>query len=83
VDAVSQQAFAGALRSFVDGGGTALLVAHELGPLHPLVSRAVVIHHGVVAHDGAVPEPIGHHADPGHDHVHPHAPQEHQGMWPH
>ncbi len=81
VDAASQEAFAEALRSFVAGGGSALLVAHELGPLHPLIDRAVVVHHGRIAHDGAVPEPAGHHADPGHDHVHPHAPEQSAGMW--
>jgi zinc transport system ATP-binding protein len=82
VDAASQAAFALALRSFVDDGGTVLLVAHELGPLAPIVTRAVVIHDGTVAHDGAVPEPAGHHAHPGHDHVHPHAPTETPGFWP-
>jgi zinc transport system ATP-binding protein len=81
VDAASQEAFAGALRGFVDGGGTVLLVAHELGPLRPLISRAVVVHDGGIAHDGAVPEPAGHHADPGHDHVHPHGPDEPVGLW--
>ena len=55
VDAASQQAFAGALAGFVGRGGTVLLVAHELGPLAPLVSRAVVVHHGEIVHDGAVP----------------------------
>lgn len=81
VDAGSQQAFAEALRSFVAGGGSALLVAHELGPLRPLIDRAVVVHLGRVAHDGTAPEPAGHHAEPGHDHVHPHAPEEPTGMW--
>jgi zinc transport system ATP-binding protein len=81
VDAASQEAFAAALRSFLDGGGTVLLVAHELGPLAALVTRAIVIHDGIVAHDGAVPEPAGHHADPGHDHVHPHAPAEVPDFW--
>ncbi|MDG4796244.1 ABC transporter ATP-binding protein [Micromonospora sp. WMMD1082] len=81
VDAASQEAFAGALRGFVDDGGTVLLVAHELGPLRPLISRAVVVHQGVVAHDGAVPEPAGHHAAPDHDHVHPHGPEEPAGLW--
>ncbi|SDZ25735.1 zinc transport system ATP-binding protein [Micromonospora pattaloongensis] len=81
VDAASQQAFADALRGFVDGGGTVLLVAHELGPLAPLISRAVVVHHGEIAHDGAVPSPAGHHAEPGHDHVHPHAPSDSSRMW--
>jgi zinc transport system ATP-binding protein len=81
VDAASQTAFADALSAFIAGGGTALLVAHELGPLQPLVTRAIVVHNGHIAHDGAVPTPAGHHADPHHDHVHPHAPVEAQGMW--
>jgi zinc transport system ATP-binding protein len=80
VDAASQEAFAEALRRFVAGGGTVLLVAHELGPLVPLVSRAVVVHHGEIVHSGPVPDPVGHHAEPGHDHVHPHAVTE-SGMW--
>lgn len=81
VDAASQIAFAQALGTFVAGGGTVLLVTHELGPLEPLVSRAVVVHHGRIVHDGAVPRPAGHHAGPEHDHVHPHAPQEPPGLW--
>jgi zinc transport system ATP-binding protein len=76
VDAASQEAFAAALRTFVAEGGTVLLVAHELGPLQPLVTRAVVIHSGRVRHVGPVPPPAGHHALPDHDHVHPHAPAE-------
>jgi zinc transport system ATP-binding protein len=81
VDAASQEAFAGALRGFADDGGTVLLVAHELGPLRPLISRAIVVHQGQIAHDGAVPDPAGHHAEPDHDHVHPHGPEEPAGMW--
>ena len=81
VDAVSQEAFAKALGSFVEGGGTVLLVAHELGPLAPLINRAVVIKDGAVAHDGSVPPPAGHHADPHHDHVHPHARPDLPGIW--
>jgi zinc transport system ATP-binding protein len=81
VDSASQDAFAEALRGFVADGGTVLLVAHELGPLSALITRAVVVHHGEIAHDGAVPEPAGHHAAPGHEHVHPHAPEESLGMW--
>jgi len=76
VDEASQLMFAAVLRRFVADGGTVVVVAHELGPLEPLVSRAVVLHHGEVVHDGAVPAPAGHHADPGHDHVHPHAPAD-------
>ena len=81
VDAASQAAFASALRTFVAGGGTVLLVAHELGPLRALVSRAVVVHSGRISHDGAIPEPAGDHAHPDHDHVHPHAPAEVRGIW--
>jgi zinc transport system ATP-binding protein len=80
VDAASQTAFAEAVRLFTDGGGTVLLAAHELGPLEPRVSRAVVLHNGRVVHDGPVPRPAGHHADPDHDHVHPHAPDEPPGI---
>ena len=72
VDAASQEAFAAALGEFAAGGGTILLVAHELGPLRPLIDRAVVVHEGRIAHEGIPPEPAGHHADPGHDHLHPH-----------
>ncbi|MEV5447259.1 ABC transporter ATP-binding protein, partial [Streptomyces sp. NPDC052644] len=81
VDAASQEAFAGALHDFLGTGGTVLLVAHELGPLRPLISRAVVVHQGGVCHDGPVPEPAGHHAEPDHDHVHPHGPEEPAGLW--
>jgi zinc transport system ATP-binding protein len=81
VDAASQEAFAEALRRFAGQGGTVLFVAHELGPLRPLITRAVVMHHGEIIHNGQVPEPAGHHADPDHDHVHPHGPVEQVGLW--
>ncbi|MFC3383384.1 metal ABC transporter ATP-binding protein [Couchioplanes azureus] len=80
VDAASQEAFADALRRFGERGGTVLLVAHELGPLEPLIDRAVVVHDGRIAYEGRVPEPAGHHAHPGHDHVHPHADPEDSGI---
>jgi len=81
VDAASQRAFAAALDRFIAGGGTVLLVAHELGHLAPLMHRAVVVHHGRIVHDGPVPEPAGEHAAPDHDHVHPHAPDETPLLW--
>ncbi|RZU52633.1 zinc transport system ATP-binding protein [Krasilnikovia cinnamomea] len=80
VDAASQEAFAQTLGRFAGRGGTVLLVAHELGPLQPLIDTAVVVHEGRIAHSGAVPEPAGHHADPGHDHVHPHAEEPVGGL---
>jgi zinc transport system ATP-binding protein len=80
VDAASQQAFAATLQKFQADGGTILLVAHELGPIAPLIDRSVVVHDGRIVHTGAVPEPVGHHAAPGHDHVHPHAAEESPGL---
>jgi zinc transport system ATP-binding protein len=76
VDAASQEAFAATLAGFQRRGGTILLVAHELGPIEPLIDRCVVVHDGRIGHAGPVPQPAGHHAAPGHDHVHPHAVQE-------
>lgn len=80
VDAGSQEAFAAALGRFRSEGGTILLVAHELGPLRPLIDRAVVVHEGRIAYEGPPPEPAGHHAEPDHDHVHPHAVQPAAGI---
>ncbi|KNB52991.1 metal ABC transporter ATP-binding protein [Streptomyces caatingaensis] len=73
VDLASQEVLAEALRTEVARGATVLLVLHELGPLEPLIDRAVVLRDGCVVHDGPPPEAVGQHALPGHDHVHPHA----------
>ncbi|MGR3938101.1 metal ABC transporter ATP-binding protein [Streptomyces sp. BRA346] len=73
VDLASQEILAGTLREQVAAGTTVLLVLHELGPLEPLIDRAVVLRDGCVVHDGPPPKAVGQHALPGHDHVHPHA----------
>ncbi|WCD86324.1 High-affinity zinc uptake system ATP-binding protein ZnuC [Streptomyces xanthophaeus] len=73
VDLANQEVLANALRAQVADGATVLLVLHELGPLEPLIGRAVVLRDGCVVHDGPPPEAVGQHALPGHDHVHPHA----------
>ncbi|MDJ0383846.1 metal ABC transporter ATP-binding protein [Streptomyces sp. G-G2] len=73
VDLANQEVLANALRRQVEAGTTVLLVLHELGPLEPLIGRAVVLRDGCVMHDGPPPEALGQHALPGHDHVHPHA----------
>lgn len=52
VDLDSQQAFANALALLVGRGATIVLVAHELGPMAPLVGRTVVMRDGRVAYDG-------------------------------
>jgi zinc transport system ATP-binding protein len=52
-----------------------VLVAHELGPLEPLVDRAVVMADGRIAYDGP---PLSHEDVHGHHHPegarHDHAP---------
>ncbi|MFE5209813.1 metal ABC transporter ATP-binding protein [Streptomyces sp. NPDC056600] len=72
VDLASQEVLADTLREQVARGVTVLLVLHELGPLEPLIDRAVVLRDGCVLHDGPPPKALGQHALPGHDHVHPH-----------
>ncbi|GAB2843308.1 metal ABC transporter ATP-binding protein [Streptomyces deserti] len=74
VDLASQEVLARTLEEQVSRGTTVLLVLHELGPLEPLIDRAVVLRDGCVVHDGPPPKAVGQHALPGHDHVHPHAP---------
>ncbi|MFD9792179.1 metal ABC transporter ATP-binding protein [Streptomyces sp. NPDC059070] len=76
VDLASQEILAETLREQVAGGATVLLVLHELGPLEPLIDRAVVLRDGCVTHDGPPPKATGQHALPGHDHVHPHSAAE-------
>jgi zinc transport system ATP-binding protein len=48
VDASSQSALAGTLRKLTAEGRTVVLVAHELGPIEPLVTRTLVLGHGRV-----------------------------------
>ncbi|MEW5540794.1 metal ABC transporter ATP-binding protein [Streptomyces cyaneofuscatus] len=76
VDLASQEILAATLREQVALSTSVLLVLHELGPLEPLIDRAVVLRDGCVTHDGPPPEALGQHALPGHDHVHPHAADE-------
>lgn len=71
VDAESQLALAGAMGRLTAGGVAIVLVAHELGPITPLVHRAVCLGGGRVLHDGP-PAPDD---DDMHDHVHGHDPE--------
>lgn len=52
VDLPNQQELARTLQVLKERGATIVLVAHELGPLAPLVDRAVVLRDGRVVHDG-------------------------------
>lgn len=81
VDAENQQALADTLARLVREGRTVVLVLHELGPLAPLITRSVVLDHGRIVHRGRAPEPSGACAEPGHDHVHPHAEPEPVSLW--
>ncbi|HWJ67478.1 MAG TPA: ABC transporter ATP-binding protein [Nocardioides sp.] len=80
VDLPNQQVLADTLAKLKERGATIVLVAHELGPLAPLVDRAVVMRDGRVAYDGAplrdhevhqpwLGEPHTHHHHDHHDHA--------------
>ncbi|MEO3813808.1 metal ABC transporter ATP-binding protein [Sphaerisporangium sp. B11E5] len=73
VDAASQRQLAATLTGLVQEGRTVLLVAHELGPLAPLITRSIVLRDGLVTHDHRPAEDAGCHPRPGHEQVHPHA----------
>ena len=82
VDLPNQVALADTLRRLKARGATIILVAHELGPLAPLVDRAVVMRDGRVAYDGG---PLADHevhaADFGEAHTHHHAvPHQDRGL---
>lgn len=69
VDLPHQDALAQALGVLADRGATLVLVAHELGPMAPLIERVVVMRDGRIAYDG---DPQGDHrlhTDPAH-HAH-------------
>jgi len=53
IDLPHQQALAETLAMLRTRGTTILMVAHETGPIAPLVDRAVVLRDGRVVHDGA------------------------------
>jgi zinc transport system ATP-binding protein len=69
VDAVNQEILAAVLARLVADGLTVLLVAHELGPVSPLVSRAVVMRGGRVAYDGPLHQ-VPAQTVPGDGHLH-------------
>jgi zinc transport system ATP-binding protein len=67
VDLASQDAFAGILQRLIERGTTIVLVAHEMGPMEPLINRTVVMGDGRVVYDGA---PLESFQDVPHAHVH-------------
>ena len=60
------------LRPMVTDGATVVLVLHELGPLTPLIDRAIALRDGRIVYDGPVPD------DDRLDDFHEHHHQRHQ-----
>ena len=84
VDLPNQQALAAALATLKARGATMVLVAHELGPMAPLIDRAVVLRDGRMAYDGPpLADHEVHHPDFGEMHTHHHADQPHRDHAPH
>ncbi len=80
VDADSQQALAEAFARLVADRVTVVLVAHEIGPMLPLLRRAVVMKSGRVLHDGPPPDADHlHEHDP--DHAHPAHDRPTSSLW--
>ncbi len=71
VDHDNQESLAELLGGLVNSGTSVLLVAHELGPLEPLIDRAVVLRDGRVDYCGVV-EGVDHIE---HTHIHAHTGQ--------
>lgn len=73
VDLPNQQVLADTLATLKARGATIVLVAHELGPLAPLVERAVVMRDGRVAYDGPpITDQAVHESWLGQPHTHHH-----------
>jgi zinc transport system ATP-binding protein len=78
VDHDNQESLAELLGGLVHDGSSVLLVAHELGPLRPLIDRAVVLDAGRVAYDGSCDGLTG--EDHAHVHLHTGAPPLPEGL---
>jgi zinc transport system ATP-binding protein len=72
VDHHNQIRLADTLRPMITDGATIVLVLHDLGPLAPLIDRAVALRDGRIVYDGPVPD-----EDMLHD-FHEHHHQRHQ-----
>jgi zinc transport system ATP-binding protein len=78
VDLATQNVFAEALKHLVEGGTTVILVSHDLGPLRPLINRAIMFRDGRIEFDGS---PSAEALDRHIFHDHPHAPQDQRSGW--
>ena len=84
VDLPNQQVLANTLATLSDRGATIVLVAHELGPMAPLIDRAVVMRDGRIAYDGSplASEEVAT-AHLAHDHSHHHPEPDRHDHAPH
>jgi zinc transport system ATP-binding protein len=83
VDLPSQEAIVDTLRPLVSRGATIVLVAHEVGAMHSLIDRAVVIRGGRKVYDGE--PPTTEERATFHGHAHADRPTVHvplAGRWP-
>ncbi|HLS49083.1 MAG TPA: metal ABC transporter ATP-binding protein [Actinomycetaceae bacterium] len=71
IDRASKDALADTLDGLHARGITMLIVLHDLGPLAPLIDRAVVMRQGRLVYDGAPPRPASDRTAE-HDHIHAH-----------
>lgn len=76
MDQPSQDRTRRLLAERVAQGTTVLVVLHEVDPLADLITRALVLRHGRIVHDGDVPRSAPGHTGHQHDHVHPHEDYE-------
>lgn len=84
VDLPNQEILAQTLARLRELGATVVLVAHELGPMEPLVTRTVVMRDGRVAYDGPpLTDREVHQPDLGGDHGHHHPSRSHPDHVPH
>ncbi|OKL54069.1 hypothetical protein BSZ39_06020 [Bowdeniella nasicola] len=70
IDAHSQELLLGSLHQLHDAGATIIVILHEIGPFNGFLDRSIVLAQGSISHDGAPPEPHGHHASDSHVHQH-------------
>jgi zinc transport system ATP-binding protein len=81
VDRANQEALAEALRALVERGTTIVLITHELGPVEPLITRAVVLRNGEIVHDGPpLDDEHHHHHDDEWHHTHGDEPVRRPGL---
>jgi zinc transport system ATP-binding protein len=81
VDRANQEALADALRARVEQGTTIVLITHELGPVEPLITRAIVLRDGEIVHDGPpIEDEHHHHHDDEWHHTHGDEPVRRPGL---